>query len=97
MDKQTQTFEDFHAKQFGWEITRPEHYEDVRVKERYTVWKAATKASGAEHLGELVRAANKVIKRWDSPQWTWDIHTGVYIHELRDAIAKLPPELRGES
>ena len=58
---------------------------------------AAIKASGAEHMGELVRAANKVIKRWDSPQWTWDIHTGVYIHELRDAIAKLPPELRGEN
>lgn len=47
-DKVRQDFEAFHVKQFGWDITRPEHYEDVRVKERYLVWKAGRAAERAE-------------------------------------------------
>lgn len=34
----------------------------------------------------LLEAAKAVIKRWDSPRWNWDIHTGVYIEALRQAV-----------
>lgn len=36
-----EAFEKYHAQQFGWELTRPEHYKDVRVKERWETWQAA--------------------------------------------------------
>lgn len=34
----------------------------------------------------LASAARDVIARWDSPQWKWDEHTGVFIAELRVAV-----------
>ena len=37
------------------------------------------------HVARLTEAARNVIARWDSPQWKWDQHTGVFIAELRAA------------
>lgn len=34
-------FEQYHAIKFGWEITCPEYYQDVRVKERWGIWQAS--------------------------------------------------------
>lgn len=36
-------------------------------------------------FARLASAARDVIARWDSPQWKWDQHTGVFIAELRAA------------
>lgn len=36
-------------------------------------------------FARLADAARDVIARWDSPQWKWDQHTGVFIAELRAA------------
>lgn len=33
----------------------------------------------------LKAAALDVVKRWHSPQWKWDEHTGVLIKRLADA------------
>ena len=30
--------------------------------------------------------ADSVIKRWDSPKWRWDQHTGELIRELQVAL-----------
>jgi hypothetical protein len=48
--------------------------------------KAAIKASGAEHLGELVRALLRMRNENSDPY-------GI----AKEALSKLPPELRGES
>lgn len=37
-------------------------------------------------FAQLTHAARAVIARWDSPQWKWDQHTGVFIAELRAAV-----------
>lgn len=37
-------------------------------------------------MNKLLEAAKDVIARWDSPQWKWDTHTGVYIDALRQAV-----------
>ena len=41
---------------------------------------------------ELLEAAKAVVERWDSPRWKEQEHTGVFIHRLRDAIAKAEGE-----
>jgi hypothetical protein len=37
---------------------------------------------------QLLEAANAVIKRWDSPLWKHQEHTGKFIDELRKAVAR---------
>jgi hypothetical protein len=39
-----------------------------------------------EELERMVKAATDVVNRWESPQWKWDEHTGVFIHALRDSM-----------
>jgi signal transduction histidine kinase len=34
----------------------------------------------------LQQAAQAVIARWESPLWKYQLHTGVYIAELRKAL-----------
>lgn len=34
----------------------------------------------------LMDKADSVIKRWDSPKWKWDQHTGELIRELQVAL-----------
>ena len=34
----------------------------------------------------LMDKADSVIKRWDSPKWKWDQHTGEFIRELQVAV-----------
>lgn len=34
----------------------------------------------------LMGKADSVIKRWDSPKWRWDQHTGELIRELQVAL-----------
>jgi hypothetical protein len=36
---------------------------------------------------ELLQAAQAVVDRWDSPNWSDGTHTADYIHRLRKAIA----------
>lgn len=38
-----------------------------------------------EENAALKAAALDVVKRWHSPQWKWDEHTGVLIKRLADA------------
>ena len=35
---------------------------------------------------ELIAAAEAVIKRWDSPNWSNQPHTAVFIERLRKAV-----------
>lgn len=62
MDKQTQAFEDFmqrimpHVPLSGISSPKGKIYRSVEATNAQVVWNAAIKASGAEHLGELVRA-----------------------------------------
>jgi Lar family restriction alleviation protein len=44
-DECREAFERYHIKEFGWELTRPEHYEDVRIKERWRLWQKAWKGN----------------------------------------------------
>jgi len=43
---------------------------------------------------QLLTAAEAVIKRWDSPMWKHQEHTGVFIDELRKAVARFDENLR---
>ena len=38
---------------------------------------------------KLLDAAKAVIDRWDSPLWKHQEHTGKFIDELRNAVARL--------
>lgn len=42
---------------------------------------------------ELLEAAERVVERWDSPAWKDQPHTGVFIYQLRAAIAKAKGEV----
>ena len=45
-----------------------------------------------EDVEEMVEAAKDVVARWDSPLWKDQPHTGVFIDQLRAAIAKAKGE-----
>jgi hypothetical protein len=38
-------------------------------------------------MNELIKAAQALIDRWDSPLWKETEHTGAYIARLREAVA----------
>jgi len=44
---------------------------------------------------QLLAAAQAVIKRWDSPMWKHQEHTGKFIDELRKAVARFDGNLKG--
>ena len=50
------------------------------------------KAIEAENAA-LKAAALDVVRRWHSPQWKWDQHTGDLIKRLADAAGIDPSEL----
>lgn len=44
-DSMREAFEKTHKELFGWEITRPEHYDDALVKQRFLIFRAAWQAA----------------------------------------------------
>jgi hypothetical protein len=51
-----------------------------------------------KELSNLQSAANAVIKRWDSPMWKHQEHTGKFIDELRKAADRFdekPVDFKG--
>ena len=58
----------------------------VMVEERVGDW------VWYEDVDEVFESATNVIARWDSPLWKDQPHTGVFIDQLRTAIAKAKGE-----
>ena len=54
----------------------------VRKHAELTSWSTVREIK----CNDLVKAAQAVIDRWDSPNWRDGTHTADYIHSLRQAV-----------
>jgi uncharacterized protein YqgV (UPF0045/DUF77 family) len=43
----------------------------------------------AEDVDELIDAARKLIKHWDTPMWKNEVSTALVVNRLRDALRKV--------
>lgn len=64
-------------------------YQMVEEKDGDWVWWEDVESQFAE----LLEASEAVVARWDSPLWKDQPHTGVFINQLRNAIAKAKGEV----
>jgi hypothetical protein len=91
IEKERAKFEaHFNQSPYEWHLTRcPEaalvpwagNYYPYNHQCAWEAWLAR-----AEQDQALRDAVAEVVKRWDSPQWKWDIHTGDFINKMRDLL-----------
>jgi hypothetical protein len=73
-----------------------EYEAEISLEDLQTITAAPTPPSNADSgVSELVKAAQDVIERWDSPAWKDQPHTGEYINRIRQALANYR-ERKGE-